>query len=110
MIDLHPAGARHAIIWLHGLGDSGAGLAPLVDALDLPARIQLGFLAATTLPLLVALVDIGTRSGVMQPQNASALIGAGVLSVVLFPLVATLMHDRFGTSAASDPAPTPVER
>ncbi|MGY3859460.1 MULTISPECIES: alpha/beta hydrolase [Aeromonas] len=39
MIDLHPDGARHAVIWLHGLGDSGAGLAPLVDALDLPATL-----------------------------------------------------------------------
>ncbi|WP_421246023.1 alpha/beta hydrolase [Aeromonas sanarellii] len=37
MIDLHPEGARHAVIWLHGLGDSGAGLAPLVEALALPA-------------------------------------------------------------------------
>ena len=39
MIDLHPEGARHAVIWLHGLGDSGAGLAPLVDALALPADL-----------------------------------------------------------------------
>ena len=30
MMDLHPQGARHAVIWLHGLGDSGAGLAPLL--------------------------------------------------------------------------------
>lgn len=37
MIDLHPQGARHAVVWLHGLGDSGAGLAPLVEALALPA-------------------------------------------------------------------------
>lgn len=39
MIDIHPQDARHAVIWLHGLGDSGAGLAPLVDALDLPADL-----------------------------------------------------------------------
>ncbi|PJG57408.1 alpha/beta hydrolase [Aeromonas cavernicola] len=38
MIDLFPTGARHAVIWLHGLGDSGAGLAPLVEALTLPAE------------------------------------------------------------------------
>jgi phospholipase/carboxylesterase len=41
MIDLHPDGARHAVIWLHGLGDSGAGLAPLVEALDLPATLPI---------------------------------------------------------------------
>jgi hypothetical protein len=39
MMDLHPQGARHAVIWLHGLGDSGAGLAPLVEALALPADL-----------------------------------------------------------------------
>ncbi len=39
MTDLHPEGARHAVIWLHGLGDSGAGLAPLVEALALPADL-----------------------------------------------------------------------
>lgn len=39
MIDLHPSGARHAVIWLHGLGDSGAGLAPLIDALALPESL-----------------------------------------------------------------------
>lgn len=47
MIDLHPAGARHAIIWLHGLGDSGAGLAPLVDALDLPEALPIRHLLPT---------------------------------------------------------------
>ncbi|VXA76988.1 MULTISPECIES: alpha/beta hydrolase [Aeromonas] len=39
MIDIYPQDARQAVIWLHGLGDSGAGLAPLVDALDLPADL-----------------------------------------------------------------------
>ncbi|MFM5819462.1 alpha/beta hydrolase [Aeromonas sanarellii] len=41
MIDLHPQGARHAVVWLHGLGDSGAGLAPLVEALALPADLPI---------------------------------------------------------------------
>ncbi|MGL5040120.1 MAG: alpha/beta hydrolase [Aeromonas sp.] len=52
MIDLHPPKARHAVIWLHGLGDSGAGLAPLVDALDLP----------THLPVRHLLPDAPTRA------------------------------------------------
>lgn len=41
MIDLHPQGARHAVVWLHGLGDLGAGLAPLVEALALPADLPI---------------------------------------------------------------------
>ncbi len=53
------------------------------------ARIQLTLLTATALPLLVALAEIGRDSGVMRPENAAALVGAGVLSVAVFPLLAT---------------------
>ena len=50
------------------------------------------FLTATALPLLVALSEIGLASGVMLPENAAALVGAGVLSVAIFPLIATRIH------------------
>lgn len=52
-------------------------------------RARLSLLTATALPLLVALADIGMQSGHMQSANAAALVGAGVLSVLIFPLVAT---------------------
>ena len=57
---------------------------------DLPmrGRVQMMLLTATTLPLLVALAAIGLDSGTMLPENAAALVGAGVLSVILFPAVA----------------------
>jgi Kef-type K+ transport system membrane component KefB len=57
---------------------------------DLPmrGRVQLMLLTATALPLLVALAHIGLDSGTMLPENAAALVGAGVLSVVVFPAVA----------------------
>ena len=38
MTDLHPEGARHAVIWLHGLG-TPAQASPLVEALALPADL-----------------------------------------------------------------------
>ena len=41
---------------------------------------------------LIALVEIGERDGVMLPANAAALVGAGVLSVLVFPLVAVMLH------------------
>ena len=47
---------------------------------------------ATTLPLLVALTQIGLSTGTMLPENAAALVGAGVLSVLFFPLIATVIH------------------
>jgi Kef-type K+ transport system membrane component KefB len=61
-------------------------------ALPLRQRWELAFLSATALPLLVALSEIGLSSGVMLPQNAAALVGAGVLSVAVFPLAAKLLH------------------
>ena len=51
-------------------------------------------LSATTLPLVVALTQIGLSTGTMLPENAAALVGAGVLSVLFFPLIATAIHAR----------------
>jgi Kef-type K+ transport system membrane component KefB len=61
-------------------------------SLPLRERFELMFLTATALPLLVALSEIGLASGVMLPENAAALVGAGVLSIAIFPLIATRLH------------------
>jgi Kef-type K+ transport system membrane component KefB len=50
-------------------------------------RLRLMFLTATTLPLLVALAELGVRERHMLPQNAAALVGAGMVSVAVGPLV-----------------------
>ena len=60
-------------------------------ALGIRQRTQLMLCTATTLPLIVALTQIGLDNGTMLPENAAALVGAGVLSVLLFPLVAVLL-------------------
>jgi Kef-type K+ transport system membrane component KefB len=58
--------------------------------LPIRSRVQMMLLTATAtaLPLLVALAEIGLESGTMLPENAAALVGAGVLSVVVFPAIA----------------------
>jgi Kef-type K+ transport system membrane component KefB len=56
--------------------------------LSMRGRVQMMLLTATALPLLVALAHIGLESGTMLPENAAALVGAGVLSVIVFPAVA----------------------
>ncbi|MGL5290505.1 MAG: alpha/beta hydrolase [Vibrionaceae bacterium] len=44
-IVIEPKGqATAVVIWLHGLGDSGAGFAPVVPALGLPADHQIRFI------------------------------------------------------------------
>jgi Kef-type K+ transport system membrane component KefB len=51
-------------------------------------RLEMTFITATSLPLLIALAEIGEQDGVMLPATAAALVGAGVLSVLIFPLIA----------------------
>jgi Kef-type K+ transport system membrane component KefB len=65
-------------------------------------RVQMTLLTATALPLLVALAEIGLRNGTMLPENAAALVGAGVLSVLVFPMVAVAIRRR-ERSVASRP-------
>jgi Kef-type K+ transport system membrane component KefB len=75
-------------------------------ALAFRRRSQLMFCTATTLPLVVALTQIGLENGTMLPENGAALVGAGVLSVLLFPLVAVLL-DR-AEAPEPDMGSTPV--
>jgi Kef-type K+ transport system membrane component KefB len=55
-------------------------------------RVEMTFITATTMPLLIALAEIGLRDGVMLPATAAALIGAGVLSVLVYPMIAVALH------------------
>jgi Kef-type K+ transport system membrane component KefB len=57
-------------------------------------RVQMMLLTATSLPLLVALATVGLDTGHMLPENAAALIGAGVLSVMFFPGLAVALDRR----------------
>jgi Kef-type K+ transport system membrane component KefB len=68
--------------------------------LSVRERVQMMLLTATTLPMLVALSVIGVESGVMLPENAAALVGAGVLSVAIFPLIATRLNRPTHTATA----------
>jgi len=57
-------------------------------------RVEMTFITATSLPLLIALATIGEQDGVMLPATAASMIGAGVLSVLVFPLIAVSLHRR----------------
>ena len=74
---------------------------------DLPAvrRVQMMFLTATALPLLVALAEIGLRNGTMLRENAAAMVGAGALSVLVYPMIAVAIERR--RRAAARPAVVP---
>jgi Kef-type K+ transport system membrane component KefB len=89
----------------------------LVYRRALPARrrVEMTFITATTLPLLIALAEIGRQDGVMLPATAAALVGAGVLSVLVFPLIAVRLHRTapltpadVGIAHGTDPDDPPV--
>src|SRR5215207_6117892 len=74
-------------------------LAALVAARGLPALLYrrrlgsrkaaiAGLMQATSLPFIVAATAIGQQLGLIDAAGGAALVGAGLLSVLLFPLIA----------------------
>ncbi len=47
----------------------------------------LAILSATGLPLIVVITTLGVSEHRMKPQNAAALVAAGMLSVLIYPLI-----------------------
>jgi Kef-type K+ transport system membrane component KefB len=58
---------------------------------------------ATGLPIIVAVTTIGVESGELPAGTASALVGAGMLSVLLFPLLALGQHRKVADGAPKPP-------
>jgi hypothetical protein len=48
---------------------------------------SLAVLSATGLPIIVVITTLGVSEHRMKPQNAAALVAAGMLSVLIYPLV-----------------------
>jgi Kef-type K+ transport system membrane component KefB len=71
--------------------------------LPLSQRVEMTFITATAMPLLIALAEIGLQDGKMLPSNAAAMVGAGVLSVLVFPAVAAGIARRERAGAARPP-------
>jgi Kef-type K+ transport system membrane component KefB len=60
----------------------------------------LALYSATALPLVVAVTTIGLETGDMRPENAAALVGAAMVSVLVFPLAAIGLRRRAVASPA----------
>jgi Kef-type K+ transport system membrane component KefB len=96
-------------------------LAALVAARGVPALlyrrvldsrqvIVAGLLQATSLPFIVAATAIGRELDLIDAAGSAAMIGAGLLSVLLFPLAGLTLLRRGDTTAGeatdTEPAPT----
>jgi Kef-type K+ transport system membrane component KefB len=79
------------------------GLPALVyrRVLDGPHTAIAGIMQATSLPFIVAATAIGMDLGLIDAAASAALIGAGLLSVLIFPLTGLLLLRRSAPAAAA---------
>jgi Kef-type K+ transport system membrane component KefB len=86
------------------------GLPALVyrRVLDGPHTAIAGIMQATSLPFIVAATAIGMDLGLIDAAASAALIGAGLLSVLIFPLTGLLLLRR-STPAAAAPSSGDIE-
>ncbi|GAC58814.1 putative solute/hydrogen antiporter [Gordonia hirsuta DSM 44140 = NBRC 16056] len=73
------------------------------DGADLRMRGAVGVMGATGLPIIIVTTGHGVDLGLITPIAATVLVGAGMLSVLLFPLLAGAL--RKGSGTANEPAP-----
>jgi Kef-type K+ transport system membrane component KefB len=72
------------------------------------ATLAVGLLQATSLPFIVTATQIGVALGKIAPVTAAALVCAGLLSVLIFPLIAlTLLRQSAPEPAAAEATPVP---
>jgi len=67
----------------------------------------LAVLSATGLPIIVVITTLGVDEHRMKPQNAAALVAAGMLSVLVYPLIGLRW---LGTRSAAEEGPGLPER
>jgi Kef-type K+ transport system membrane component KefB len=65
----------------------------------------LALFSATALPLVVAVTELAVDKGELSPKVAAALVGAGMVSVLLFPLAGLALRKRAAAVADSSPSP-----
>ncbi len=73
--------------------------------LNLRDRAALAFYSATELPLVVAITTIAVKTGHMKTSTAAGLVGAAMLSTLIFPFIGLALRRRSEAEAASEPPP-----
>jgi Kef-type K+ transport system membrane component KefB len=79
--------------------------------LDLRDRFALAFYSATALPLVVAITTIAIDAGKMRPSTAAGLVGAAMLSTLVFPFAGLFLRKREEAEeggAGPGPGPSPA--
>jgi Kef-type K+ transport system membrane component KefB len=74
-------------------------------------RLALAFYSATELPLVVAITTIAVDQGHMHSSTAASLVGAAIVSALVFPLIAMRLRRDFVEAEREDrgmPASAPA--
>ena len=72
--------------------------------LDARSTRALAIMTSAALPLVVVITDIGLATNRMRPGNAAALVGAAMLSVLIFPIVGLRMVPTATPEAVRPPS------
>ena len=56
-------------------------------------RVPLALFSATQLPMVIVITDLAVKSGALHTNNAADLVGAAIISVILFPFIALIMRN-----------------
>jgi Kef-type K+ transport system membrane component KefB len=75
--------------------------------LDRPQVIAAGLLQATSLPFIVAATEIGRDLGLIDAATSAGFIAAGLVSVLLFPLIAVGLLARGDPDQSAPPPAVP---
>jgi Kef-type K+ transport system membrane component KefB len=74
--------------------------------MDLRNRTALAFYSATELPLVVAITTIAIDAGHMHTSTAAGLVGAAMLSTLIYPFVGMALRKDALAEEADRPEPT----
>jgi Kef-type K+ transport system membrane component KefB len=69
-------------------------------------RAALAFYSATELPLVVAITTIATETGHMKASTAAGLVGAAMLSTLVFPFVGLALRKSSEAEQSNEPPAT----
>ncbi len=75
--------------------------------LRLRDRAALAVFCATELPLVVAITTLAQNAGDMRASTASALVGAAIISTLVFPLLGLRLRRDRPPEPSDPPEPTP---
>jgi Kef-type K+ transport system membrane component KefB len=75
------------------------------DVLDRRSRLSLAFFTSTQLPLVLAITAVATDTGHMRASTAASLVGAAVLSTLVYPILGLRLR---GDVPIEAPAPAEV--